>query len=176
MNNIFKNITNKAKNIINEFIDFDRNYQLVLMSTSLSFYTLISISSIMVLLLGSLIYFNDVFKSFLINDIIEIIGVAFKGLLNEVFEKITLSNFSIVLVFSLIYSASAIINRLRYYTDSIYVNEKKRSYIKSRLKAALLFILFIIIFIIETGIIIYSRYIIISLFKIDSYYLYLHLN
>lgn len=171
-NNIVMKIIYKFKNFINEYLNFDKKYQLVLMSSSLSFYSLISISSITILLFGSLIYFNDLFKSFVLNDIIEIIGSTFKGLLSEVFEKISINGFGIFLVLSIIYSASAVINRLRLYTDNIYVNIKNRSYIKSRFISALIFLLFILIFIIELGIIIYSRYLLINVFKINSYYLY----
>lgn len=171
-NNIVMKIIYKFKNFINEYLNFDKKYQLVLMSSSLSFYSLISISSITILLFGSLIYFNDLFKLFVLNDIIEIIGSTFKGLLSEVFEKISINGFGIFLVQSIIYSASAVINRLRLYTDNIYVNIKKRSYIKSRFISALIFLLFILIFIIELGIIIYSRYLLLNVFKINSYYLY----
>lgn len=171
-NNIVMKIIYKFKNFINEYLNFDKKYQLVLMSSSLSFYSLISISSITILLFGSLIYFNDLFKSFVLNDIIEIIGSTFKGLLSEVFEKISINGFSIFLVLSIIYSASAVINRLRLYTDNIYVNIKNRSYIKSRFLSALIFLLFILIFIIELGIIIYSRYLLLNVFKINSHYVY----
>ena len=71
------------KKIFNKLISFDDKYKLTLTASSITFYVVISISALTILLLGGLLVGNKLFASFLINDIAKIIGETFAGLLSD---------------------------------------------------------------------------------------------
>lgn len=156
------------KKIIKKLIKFDDKYKLTLNASSITFYVVISISALTILLLGGLLVGNKLFASFLINDIAKIIGETFSGLLSNEITNLKLSGFSILLLFSVIYSSSSCINRLTLYTDNLY-NNFNESYIKVRISSFFLFAILLFIMIFELVIIFYGNYFIINVLNINNY-------
>lgn len=154
------------KKLINKFIAFDNKYKLTLTASSVTFYIVISISSLTILLLGGLIIGNKLFASFLINDIAKIIGETFAGLLSDEIKELKLGGFSIFLFASVIYSSSSCINRLTLYTDNVYHSETS-SFIKIRVSSVLLFAMLLIIMAFELVVIFYSKYFLNNILKIN---------
>lgn len=155
------------KKIINKFIIFDEKYKLTINASSITFYVILSVGSLSLLLLAFLIIFDKLFASFIINDILQIIGNTFNKLLNESINHTKINGFSFVLLISTIYSSSSCINRLTLYTNDIYTNYKEENYIKTRLSAVLLFSMLILVIIGELMFIFYSKYFFYNILKIE---------
>ncbi len=154
------------KKLFNKLISFDDKYKLTLTASSITFYVVISISALTILLLGGLLVGNKLFASFLINDIAKIIGETFAGLLSDELKELKLGGFSIFLFASVIYSSSSVINRLTLYADNLYHYESS-SFIKIRIESVLLFTMLLLIMVFELIVIFYGKYFLNNILKIN---------
>lgn len=142
-----KEIYEKNKNILN---------RISLCAASLSFYTIISISSLTILIGFIINIFNDSFKLTIIYDFVEILRITFDGLLNQSFQKI--ESINIILIFSVIFSASSIINNYNHYCDRLYrVKEIRRGY-QSLISAIFMFLMLILLFLFLLTFLIYGSF------------------
>lgn len=159
------------KNIFKKILDFDTKYEITETSAAITFYAIISISSFSILFLGLLIISDKLFASFLVNDIVKIIGEAFSNLLTEKINELKLSNFSIIPLISMIYSSSTIINRLTIYTNKIYADISTKDYIRIRISSVLLFSMLILVILGEFVVVFYSKYFLYNVLKLTNVYL-----
>lgn len=150
---MFKLMLEKNKKIIN-FV--------ILNSAALSFYSIISLSSLIVVVSFILEAFSDSFQLSVIKDFFNIIGLTYTGFINLSLERINKLN--IFLVISIFISSSSIINRYNKYMDNLYFNENKRGY-RSAISSILMFLMLIVILFFLLVLLIYSNYIIDFIFS-----------
>lgn len=123
-----------------------KKYEVSLISSSTSFYMIVAIFSLMILLLQFYNYFSE--NSFIINKIIEVVNPYYIKTLESVIPIFSINKFSPFLVINLIWSSSKFINGFNKASDIIYESYKKRNFIINRISSILIFIiiLFIIFF------------------------------
>lgn len=134
---------------------------IILNACTMSFYTIISLSSILLIITFLMNNFNESFKMTLIYDLVEILGITFNGFINETLMENNTIN--IFLFISIIYSISAIINRYKIYAENIY-NLKRKAY-KNLFISILVFLMLFFFLLFMLIFLIYSNFFITYIFQ-----------
>lgn len=146
----------KNKKIINDIL---------LNASSLSFYTLISLSSLFLIINFLLESFSNEFKLTIVSDLINIIGLTFSGFVNQTLKNI--NSFNIILIISLILSASSIISRYNKYCDYLYYKTLTRKSYHNRISSIMMFLMLFLILIFLLVLLVYGNTFIKYIFKND---------
>lgn len=162
----------KIKNTIKKINNFINKYQISLLSSSTSFYMMIAIFSLSVLILQFYNYFNN--NNLIINYIIEIINPYYLDSLEEIMPVYSLSGFSIILLLNLIWSSSKFINGFNKASDIIYLMEKKRNFIRNRISSIFIFLVILLVIFIEFITFKYANIVINIIFNNFYIYMFIH--
>ncbi len=160
------------KNIVNKINQFINKYQFSLLSSSTSFYMIIAIFSLLILIVQFYNYINN--NNFIINYIIDLINPYYLESLEEIMPIFSLNGFSFVLLINLVWSSSKFINGFNKASDIIYSTVKKRNFIKNRISSIFVFSIILFVIFIEFITFNYANNIINSLFK--NYYAYMFIQ
>lgn len=165
-----KKLFKKIKKIITIITNFDNKFQITKNSASLSFYILLSLVSVF-LIVFQIMQTTNVFSSFFFSNLFEIFEENFVNELYNILPTFSLSGFSIFLLLNTFYSASKTINGYNRIADYVYYEVKKRVGIKYRLSAFLMFLMLLITFLFETSILIFGKYLFENVLKLNYYLL-----
>ncbi len=152
----------KYKKIID---DFEFN----LITASTSFYMIVAIFSLLILLIQFYNYMNN--NNFIINKIIEIINPYYIQTFENIIPIFSLNSYSPILIINLVWSSSKYINGFNKASDIIYNVNKKRNYLSNRIGSILIFCLILSICFIEIITILYANKLITIIIK--NKYLYM---
>ncbi len=160
INNIIKK---KTKGLI-KYLNANKKLfdEIMLNAASLSFYTITSLSSLIIIVSFIIDSFNDNFKVTIIKDLVEIMGITYTGFFTQSFERV--KSINIILLISLLLSSSSIINRYNKYCDHLYYGMSKRGY-RNKISSILMFLMLIALFLFLLVILVYSSYFIELLFS-----------
>jgi len=142
------NIINKIKNIINYINIIYKKYEIKLIAASTSFYMIVAIFSLLILIIQFHNYINTE-NNFLINYIIEILNPYYLESFEKIIPIFSLNSFSPILFINLIWSSSKFINGFNKASDVIYNKNKKRNFIINRISSIIIFIMIIVILFLE---------------------------
>ena len=154
--------------IINRFQNFDNKYQITKNSASLSFYILVSLVSVF-LIVFQIVSSTNGLESFFLTQAITIFTEGFSLQLQEIMPSFSLSGISVLLLFNVLYSASKTINGYNRMADYIYYEIKNRIGWKNRLSSFLMFSMMLIVFLFEVSLLIFGNYLINNVFKLNYY-------
>ena len=152
-------IINKVKNFIRLFNRYNTFYQLRKNSAAICFYILISLISI-VTIAFQIITLSNLIETFLLPRVIRIFSENFSETLMEVLPNLSLSGFSVIVLFNFFWGASRTINAFNRVADYIYYQVKNRAGWKNRLSAFLMFMMLIIVILFEFSLLFFSNYLI----------------
>lgn len=158
----------KLYKFINKIFDFDKKYNLVMLSATLSFYTLVSLISLFIIFIQIINYKYDLMDNMLISKLLSIFSNSFIDYLKEELDNFTLNNYTSFSIIALFWSASGTVNLYNKIADIIYAEVEKRNSIKLRINSLLMFLMLFVIVMFEIIFIISSRYLIEKYFKINN--------
>ena len=145
---------------------FDNKFQITKNSSSLSFYILLSLVSVSLILFQILSSVN-VMESFILTRFLSIFTDSFSEQLQDILPTFSLSGFSVLLLLNTFYSASKSINGYNRIADYIYFEIKDRVGWKNRLSSFLMFSMLMLVFIFEIAIFIFGNYLINNVLKLN---------
>lgn len=140
--------------------DYNRKYNVARNSASLSFYMLISVVSLLIIVFQIVAYSSDVLETVLLPRIIGILSENFSAALRDALPTFSLSSFSAIIFLNLLWAASKTINIYNRIADFIYYEIKPRHGFLNRVSAFLMFSMLILVFIFELFIIFAGNYLI----------------
>ena len=153
-NIVMEKIIIYAKNIIKVIKKNDIN----LFAASTSFYMILAIFSLLILVIQLNNYIN--LDNFIINNIIDLINPYYLESFENIIPIFSLNSFSPILLINLIWSSSKYINGFNNASDVIYNNEKNRNIIVNRLSSIFIFLLILIAMSLELITILFANVII----------------
>ena len=154
-----KSLYNKINGFIKKINLFDNKFQITKNSASLSFYILLSLVSVS-LILFQILSTAHVMESFILTRFLNIFTENFSTELQDILPSFSLSGFSVLLLINTFYSASKTINGYNRIADYIYFEIKNRVGWKNRLSSFLMFSMLMVVFIFEIAIFIFGNYLI----------------
>lgn len=158
----------KLYKFISKIIDFDKKYNLSIMSATLSFYTLVSLISLFIIFIQIINYRYDLVDNMLISKLLSIFSNSFIDYLKDELPNFTLNNYTFFSIVALFWSASGVVNLYNKIADVIYIEIKKRNSFKLRINALFMFLMLFVIVMFEIIFIISSKYIIEKYLKINN--------
>ena len=153
-NIVMEKIIIYAKHIIKVIKKNDIN----LFAASTSFYMILAIFSLLILVIQLNNYIN--LDNFIINNIIDLINPYYLESFENIIPIFSLNSFSPILLINLIWSSSKYINGFNKASDVIYNNEKNRNIIVNRLSSIFIFLLILIAMSLELITILFANVII----------------
>lgn len=135
------------------------NYELSLYSSSITFYMIVTIFSLFILILQFYNYFNN---KLLLNSIINYLNIYYVTYFENIVPIFSLDKLSPLLFINLIWSSSKYINGFNRVSDIIYKEKKKRNWIINRISSIIILFLIIISLIFEVFLILFFDNIIIQ--------------
>ncbi|MCK9470811.1 MAG: YihY/virulence factor BrkB family protein [Bacilli bacterium] len=154
-----KSLFKKIGLFLNKINNFDNKFQITKNSASLSFYILLSLVSVF-LILFQILSSTNALESFFLTKAINLFSDSFSLQLQEIMPAFNLSGFSVILLFNTFYSASKTINGYNRIADYIYFEIKNRVGWKNRISAFLMFSMLMLVFLFEVSIVIFGNYLI----------------
>ena len=139
---------NKIKSLINKIIYWANKLEISLISASTSFYMIVAIFSLLILIIQFYNYFQ-IDNNLIINSIIDLLNPYYLEYLEDIIPIFSLNTFSPILLFNLIWSSSKFINGFNKASDIIYSQNKKRNYFINRISSIFIFIIILITLFIE---------------------------
>lgn len=161
-----KKIKNKIKGYSDIFNRFNQRYQIARTSSSLSFYMIISLISILTISIQILAVSSEFINSFLIPRIISIFSEDFSEDIIKILPSFSLSSFSILVLVNLIWSASRTIHSINRVADYIYHDIKPRTGFRYRISAFMMFAMLLLVIVFEIMLVIFSHYLVTEVFEI----------
>lgn len=137
----------KIKKIIDKINLYQNKYTLSLYSSSTSFYMIITIFSLLVLIIQFYNFFSN--NDLVLNSIIESLNDYYIEYFEEIFPIFTLKSLSPFLIINLIWSSSKYINGFNKISDVIYCQNKRRNLILNRISSILILLLIILVLSLE---------------------------
>ena len=153
----------KIKKVIDKINSFDRKYKITTISAASSYYIIIALFSIIFLVYQIYGLYSKDIENFLLSKVLDIINPIYHTLINENVSSFSFNTFSVLILFNLMWSGSKIINNYNNIADSIYLEKRRKSYLK-RLSAFLMFIMLLFIAFFEIAFVVYTNNLIIDLF------------
>lgn len=135
------------------------NYELSLYSSSITFYMIVTIFSLFILILQFYNYFNN---KLLLNSIINYLNIYYVTYFENIVPIFSLDKLSPLLFINLIWSSSKYINGFNRVSDIIYKEKKKRNWIINRISSIIILFLIIISLFFEVFLILFFDNIIIQ--------------
>ena len=163
-----KKLIKKINNLSRIITNFDNKFQITKNSASLSFYILLSLVSVF-LIVFQIMQTSNLFASFFLANIIDIFEENFYKDLSSALPSFSLSGFSVLLILNTFYSASKTINGYNRIADYIYFEVKNRVGWKNRLSAFLMFLMLLIVFLFELSILLFGNYLFLQVLKLNYY-------
>ena len=148
----------KLYRFICKILDFDKKYNITVMSASLSFYMLVSLLALAVIFIQIINTRNDIMDNLLILKLLSIFSDNFSSVLKEVIPKFTLDNYTSFAAITVIWSASCTVHSYNKIADDVYVEVEKRSGIRMRINSLLMFLMLFVIVLFEIVFILFSHY------------------
>lgn len=143
----------KIVNIICFFKYLNDKYQISLLASSISFYMLISIISILVLSLQIINLLSSNLQDLMIVNLLKIFNEA---IINDL-PRISFSEGSIIVVLHAIWSSSKAINGFNNISDKVYNEIEKRNFFVKRIKSIFVFLFLIGTIVVEMSVVIYGN-------------------
>lgn len=165
------NIIKSVRNAVATYNLFNKKYNVSRNSASVSFYMLISVVSLLIIVFQIITYSSDIIETVLIPQIIGILSENFFDTLVTVIPTFSLSSFSAIIFINLLWAASKTINGYNRIADFIYYEIKPRHGLLNRLSAFLMFSMLILVFIFELFIIFIGNYLIRKIATGNNYWL-----
>ena len=147
-------------------------YEINLISASTSFYMIVAIFSLLILLIQLHNYISKE-NNFLINYIIEVLNPYYIESFEKIIPIFSLNSFSPILFINLIWSSSKFINGFNKASDIIYQFNKRRNFIVNRISSIFIFIMIISILFIEIITVLFANEIIKYIIKNMFFYSFL---
>lgn len=141
-----------------KILDIDKKYNITVMSSSLSFYMLVSVFSLSVIFIQIINTKNDIMDNILVLKLLSIFSDNFSELLKEIIPKFTLDNYTSYAALSVIWSASCTVHSYNKIADDIYIEVEKRKGIRFRINSLLMFLMLFVIVLFEIVFIVFSHY------------------
>lgn len=135
------------------------NYELSLYCSSITFYMIVTIFSLFILILQFYNYFNN---KLLLNSIINYLNIYYVTYFENIVPIFSLDKLSLLLFINLIWSSSKYINGFNKVSDIIYKEKKKRNWIINRISSIIILFLIIISLFFEVFLILFFDNIIIQ--------------
>lgn len=135
------------------------NYELSLYSSSITFYMIVTIFSLFILIVQFYNYFNN---KLLLNSIINYLNIYYVTYFENIVPIFSLDKLSPLLFINLIWSSSKYINGFNRVSDTIYKEKKKRNWIINRISSIIILFLIIISLLFEVFLILFFDNIIIQ--------------
>lgn len=138
-----------------KILEFLKKHQLSLFSSSTSFYMMVALFSLFILLIQFYNFFNN--DNFIINKIIKILNPYYVSSIERVIPLFSLNKISPIIFLNLLWSSSKYINGFNKVCDLIYHYEKKRNFLINRISSIFIFLIIIIVLIVEVIIILFAN-------------------
>ncbi|MCK9537462.1 MAG: YihY/virulence factor BrkB family protein [Bacilli bacterium] len=149
---------------------YNTKYNVARNSASLSFYMLLSVVCLLIIVFQIVASASDILETVLLPRIIVILSASFSDTLRSVLPTFSLSSFSTIIFLNLIWAASKTINGYNRIADFIYYEVKPRVGFISRISAFLMFSMLILVFIFEMFIVFIGNYLIRKITAGNSYW------
>lgn len=149
---------------------FDEKYEISFVSASTSFYMIVASFSLFIL---GFQFYNSFFQGIdnqILSSIYEMIQPIYYKTFDDIVPIFTLNEFSFVLLFSLLWSSSKVINGINKVADLIYQEIKKRNGFIIRLTSFLMFLMLFCILLFELMVSLFAS----NIFKEKLQYPYLY--
>lgn len=156
---------NKLYRIICKFINLNKKYNISYLSAAISFYMIVSLISLFIILL-QIINVKSMDNT-LVLKLLSIFSDNFSNLLSEYVNGFKVKNHYFFII-TLLWSASSVVNLYNKVADNIYEEIKRRNSFFIRISSLLMFLMILVIIIFEMIFIIFSNRFIIDLFNINS--------
>lgn len=163
-----RKIYKKVLTLIDKLNYFDNLFQISKNSSSLSFYILLSLVSILVIIFQIITTIGSL-DEFIIAKLLHIFSENFSSQIQSIIPSFNLNGFSIIILINILYSSSKTINGYNRIADFIYYEIKPRIGWKSRLSAFLMFSMLMFLFLFETAIIIFSNYLVKNVLQLNLF-------
>ncbi len=148
------------KKLLYYYNRYNSYYQIPKNSAAICFYILISLISILTLTFQIITLSGDVLETFLLPKVINIFSENFSETLMAALPNLSLSGFSVIVLFNFFWGASRTINAYNRMADFIYLQIKDRNGLKNRISAFFMFMMLLIVILFEISLIIFSNLII----------------
>jgi len=156
---------NKLYRIICKFINLNKKYNISYLSAAISFYMIVSLISLFIILL-QIINVKSMDNT-LVLKLLSIFSDNFSNLLSEYVNGFKVKNHYFFII-TLLWSASSVVNLYNKVADNIYEEIKRRNSFFIRISSLLMFLMILVIIIFEMIFIIFSNRFIIDLFNINN--------
>lgn len=154
---------------IKKLINYDKKYNISIMSSSISFYMLVSILSLTIIIIQIINTKIDIMDNILFLRVLSIFSRDFIEYLKKIIPNFSLKNYTSFASLSVIWSSSSIIHSYNLVADEIYREIKKRNSIKMRLNSLIMFLMLLVIGLFELVFIVYSHHFIENILLINNY-------
>lgn len=144
----------------------DQKYLITLYASSITFYIIISILSLLLLAFQILNITSNIMQTYLFEKIISFFYQKYGTQINILLDNSSLNGFSIFAIINIFWSASRVISQLDRIGDFIYQHKKRRGFF-NRLRSFFMFSMLMIILIFEMVLILFSDYLIVHIFKLN---------
>ncbi|HHX81115.1 MAG TPA: YihY/virulence factor BrkB family protein [Acholeplasmataceae bacterium] len=145
------------KKFIRYYNRYNNYYQIPKNSAAICFYILISLISILTLTFQIITLSDNILETFLLPKVINIFSENFSETLMAALPHLSLSGFSVVVLFNFFWGASKTINAYNRMADFIYLQVKNRSGLMNRISAFFMFMMLLLVILFEISLIIFSN-------------------
>lgn len=152
---------------IDRFNNIDKEYYITTTAASITFYTLLSVISLLLLAFQILNYSSNIIETFIIPKVFDVFTNNFGEQINQMLPKFTLNSFSILVLINILWSSSKAINAINKISDTIYKEIKPRNGLMNRISAFFMFSMLMLVLVFEIIIVFLSEYIITEVLHIS---------
>lgn len=142
-----------------------KKYQIALIGSSTSFYVIVALFSFSILAFQIYGAFSDEFQTILLSKLFDIVNPLYHYIFDGMRPLFELNTFSIFIFFSLLWSASKVINGINMVADLVYEEVKDRKGIINRISSFLMFLMLVFIIFFEIAFAVFADRLIKSLFS-----------
>ena len=152
----------KIIKVIRFFIDLNHKYEMTYLSSSISFYMLVSLISSLVIGLQITNTISSGLNDFIIVKVIEIINQDFLKQITDVVSSVNVNTSTIFIFISLIWSSSKVINSFIRASNKIY--KEYHNFIYNRSSAVVITIYLLLFLLVEIFVTLFGNYMIVKYF------------
>lgn len=142
---VFRIIVNKIK----LYKQLNRKYEVSLMAATNSFYLIVALVSLFFLFLQVYNVFSKEVENFLLTQVVNVFTKDYQNIIFSLLPILKINGFSAIIIMSLIWSSSNILNCMNKTADKIYSEIKPRNSLMSRINSFFMFAMLILIIVFE---------------------------
>ena len=136
--------------IIKGIVKTNQKYNIDLHARSIAYYMVASISSLVIITIEILNKYSSIFSSSVMIEILQVFFDTFSDLIGNLITSIQFGGFTIVLLFTIIYSAARIINGFNKFSYEIYGVKRYRNNFIGLISSGVMFIVLLSLYLIRT--------------------------